>query len=344
MYFGSVRFFKHLLVGIVFTIIAVLAVICILLFVENGKKNTEIEKANEQAQMLEELVEYYSGSKTLTIQELHEIAHDLEITDEELVDYLYQRDPALFAKLISKWNSSSIPDTTEDNDTETAPPELTDEAEQTTAQNAPSTYAEDSDVIYLTFDSGPSEYTEKLLEILDRKNVKATFFVTPDESQECADLLNKIVEGGHAIGVNSYSEDYGVVYADVESFVNDFNKAKELIYDATGVDCKIFRFLGGSVNDLNADVRDDIITRMTADGYVYFDWNVDSGDWLGANYTTMYNNVLANVAGEERAVILFHDGNLNTTLVLEDIINALEAESRGFTFRAITSDVKPLQF
>lgn len=344
MYFGSVRFFKHLLVGIVFTIIGVLAVLCVLLSVENGKKNDEIEKANEQTQMLEELVEYYSGSKTLTIQELHEIAHDLEISDEELINYLYERDPALFAKLISKWNSSSIPDITEDNDTETSPADSTQNPEQTPSENQPITYTDDKNVVYLTFDSGPSEYTEKLLEILDRKNVKATFFITPDESQECADLMNKIVEAGHAIGVNSYSEDYGVVYADVESFVNDFNTAKGLILDATGIDCKIFRFLGGSVNDLNAKVRDDIIKRMTSDGYVYFDWNVDSGDWLGANYTTMYNNVLANVAEEERAVILFHDGNLNTTLVLEDIINALEADARGFTFRTITSDVKPLQF
>ena len=83
---------------------------------------------------------------------------------------------------------------------------------------------------------------------------------------------------------------------------------------------------------------------MNRRGFVYFDWNVDSEDAVGANWTTMYCNVLNEVAGVDRAVILMHDGIYNTTLVLEDIINALTADARDFTFSAITDEVKPLQF
>ncbi|MBR4956072.1 MAG: polysaccharide deacetylase family protein, partial [Clostridia bacterium] len=62
--------------------------------------------------------------------------------------------------------------------------------------------------VYLTFDDGPSDRTDEILEILDRYNIKATFFVMPRKTDACYKRLRAIVEAGHTIGVHTYSHDY----------------------------------------------------------------------------------------------------------------------------------------
>ena len=59
--------------------------------------------------------------------------------------------------------------------------------------------------IYLTFDDGPSIYTNDILDILDRYQVKATFFVVGREGTDAEEALQRIVEDGHTLGMHSYS-------------------------------------------------------------------------------------------------------------------------------------------
>lgn len=347
MYFGSVRFFKHLIVVLIVIAFGALATFSVLTLIDNNKNKDELEKASEEKAALSSLVEYYSGSKELSVDEIYEIAGKMGITDEQLVTFIYEKDTAAFAKVISKWNESTLPDNSADTDEETAPEQTQAAvAVTTTGENEPQEieYIDDTDTVYLTFDDGPSEYTEKILEILDSFNIKATFFISPKDTEESFNLMNKIAEAGHTIGVYTASHDYDAIYSSADAYVDDFNNAHELIERATGIDCKYFRFPAGSKNDYNEAVRDEIIAKMTELGYVYYDWNVDSEDVLGANWTTMYNNVLSGIAGQNRAVILFHDGIYNTTLVLEDIINALSVDARGYKFKPIADNVRPLQF
>ncbi len=206
---------------------------------------------------------------------------------------------------------------------------------------APTNYVREKGTVYLTFDDGPNGNTNDKLYILRTRGVKATFFVVPDRGADCTQRLKDIVADGHAIGVHSASHDYKKIYASVEAFLADFYEAWDTIYDATGVKTQIFRFPGGSQNDFNVDTRDAIIKEMTRRGFRYYDWNVDSGDAAGADWSKMYNSIPKDIKNMHRSVVLMHDKTV-TTLVLDDLIVLLQGE--GYKFDKINNDTQPVQF
>lgn len=205
-------------------------------------------------------------------------------------------------------------------------------------------YENSENTVYLTFDDGPSVLTENLLYYLRQENVKATFFVVPEKTEYCYSLLREISNAGHTIGIHSASHDYEKIYASVDAFLEDFNEAYEIVLEATGKAPDIYRFPGGSVNDYNEKTRDDIIAEMDRRGFTYFDWNVDSNDWQGYGWTTLYTNVLKDAEEFSSPVILFHNtgDRDNTVLVIEDIIKALK--DKGYKFGSLSQKIKPVQF
>ena len=205
-------------------------------------------------------------------------------------------------------------------------------------------YENDENCIYLTFDDGPSPYTEELLEVLDRYDIKATFFLSPEDTEYDFRMMKLIAEKGHTIGIHTHTHVFYEIYANVESYLDDFAEAFELVYRATGQRCRFFRFPGGSVNSYNYQIRGELVDEMSRRGFVYFDWNVDSRDASGASLEQIQSNVLNQTPNASPAIILMHDGIENTSLILEDIIKALEADARGYSFRVITEGVRPLQF
>ena len=78
-------------------------------------------------------------------------------------------------------------------------------------------------VCCLTFDDGPSANTDRVLEILDQYDVKATFFVVGRTGQQDQERMRKIVDAGHTIAMHSWSHNYRTLYASVESFLAEFN-------------------------------------------------------------------------------------------------------------------------
>lgn len=198
--------------------------------------------------------------------------------------------------------------------------------------------------VYLTFDDGPSHNTEPILDYLESYKIKGTFFVIPKNDDFSIKVMKRIVDEGHSIGVHSFTHEYKKIYESVESFLEDFYLAWDLIYTATGVKTEIFRFPGGSINDYNEDVYKDIINEMTRRGFRYYDWNIDSLDSQGADWTTMYNTVLKEVQSKLRPVILMHDSeaSLNAVYVIEDIIVALQ--KKKYAFDKINNDTTTIQF
>ena len=176
-------------------------------------------------------------------------------------------------------------------------------------------------VIYLTFDDGPSNHTLRLLEILDKYNVKATFFVI---NTGYADLFDDIVAQGHSIAAHSYSHNYKKIYASEEAYFEDLNKILSVIRSNTGVDTKLIRFPGGSSNTVSRFNR-GIMSRLANDvvdkGYRYFDWNVSSGDAGGAKTAQeVFENVINGVRGRNVSVVLQHDTKGFSVDAVEKII------------------------
>lgn len=197
-------------------------------------------------------------------------------------------------------------------------------------------------VIYLTFDDGPTNSsTPKILDILKKHNVKATFFIL-NYSTKTEALVKREVAEGHSVGIHGYSHDYKKIYTSEEAYMENLNKLQAKIYKSTGVKTTITRFPGGSSNTISK-FNSGIMTRLSKlivqKGYTYYDWNIDSNDAGGArNADSVYNNVTKNLSKKWRNIVLMHDfsGNKKTIEALERIIEY--GKKNGYTFKAITPD------
>ena len=156
-------------------------------------------------------------------------------------------------------------------------------------------------VIYLTFDDGPSaNITPKVLDILKKENVKATFFVL-NYTKSNEKLIKRIVAEGHTIGIHGYSHEYSKIYKSKKAFLNNIYSLQEKIKKSTGVKTTYMRFPGGSSNTVSRHYYKGIMSILTremlARGFRYYDWNVSSGDAGGAkNANDVYRNVTKNLS------------------------------------------------
>lgn len=190
--------------------------------------------------------------------------------------------------------------------------------------------AEAGDVhkVYLTFDDGPSDNTEAILDILAEYDVKATFFVVGKEDEVSQELYRRIVEEGHTLGMHSYSNRYSVIYQSAEAFETDYQKLKDYLFDVTGTECKFYRFPGGSSNQISNVPMSELIQFLNGQGTVYYDWNVSAGDAASAAYTAdeIVENVTEDVVKYKTSVVLLHDAEDKSTTVeaIRPLIEALQ--------------------
>ena len=163
-------------------------------------------------------------------------------------------------------------------------------------------------VIYLTFDDGPGAYTDALLAVLAKYNVKVTFFVV--NNGRYSDL-KKIAAAGHSIGIHTMTHDYAKVYASEEAFFAEVYALQNIIYQQTGITTTLLRFPGGSSNTVskfNPGIMSRLTVAVQEAGFQYFDWNVDSYDAGGAKTAQeVYEKVVQGCSGKRTSIVLQHD-------------------------------------
>ncbi|SDH38391.1 Peptidoglycan/xylan/chitin deacetylase, PgdA/CDA1 family [Pseudobutyrivibrio sp. 49] len=207
--------------------------------------------------------------------------------------------------------------------------------------------AEEGDIpmVYLTFDDGPSENTETILDILDDYNVKATFFVVGQDIDTYGDAYRRIVEDGHTIGMHSYSHNYSKIYQSEDSFIADYDKIHDLILDTTGVDTKLYRFPGGSSNKVSNTSMSVFINYLNSIGVKYYDWNIASGDATSQAFTAdeLVDNVMSDVVKYKTSVVLLHDGT-NKKATVEALPRLIESlNDAGAMILPITDETEIIQ-
>lgn len=303
-YFGSVRFFKNLILLAVIVMIAVPTGISIHL----NKSLREAEQA-----LLEKATEVNAPApeetaEILDLREASEPAFLSEVQMESPYEDLY---PDFYA-----------------------PQELNADVRKT-------------GVIYLTFDDGPSARTGEILDVLQEKDVKATFFVIGSNDPNSEALLRRIVEEGHTLAMHSYSHNYAKIYSSVEHYLEDMYQIFTQIRDATGVAPTLFRFPGGSINGYNNSIYQDLISEMLRRGFVPFDWNISSEDAATNGLVpaeTLVSNVVTSAKRVERGIVLMHDSAPKTTTVqaLGPMIDGLR--EAGFELEALTPEIIPVLY
>ena len=181
--------------------------------------------------------------------------------------------------------------------------------------------------VYLTFDCNPGKNTEAILDVLARYNLKATFFVVGDETGENDAIYQRIVNEGHTLGMNSYSNQYSSIYSSTQSFEEDYTKISNFIYEKTGIESKLYRFPGGSSNRISNVNMAEFVRILNQKGVVYFDWNVSAGD-TAVDYTVddVISNVTEGIMQYKTSVVLLHDDDnkMVTAEALEPLINKLK--------------------
>lgn len=206
-------------------------------------------------------------------------------------------------------------------------------------------------IAYLTFDDGPSGNTDAILKLLRQYGVHATFFVTGKESEGDKDLYRRMAAEGHKLGNHTFSHDYAKLYREPAAFMEDVRKLDRFLVETVGQGSDILRFPGGSNTRLGrrkgqAWIMPELVRRVKAEGYQYFDWNVTSTDAAQAVQpkADIISSVMALARGKERIIVLMHDVTAKTTTVeaLPEIIRGLQ--SMGFRFATLDKQAFTTQF
>lgn len=188
-------------------------------------------------------------------------------------------------------------------------------------------------VLYLTFDDGPSVITNQLLDTLKCCNAKATFFVVGKEIVGREDILKRIYDEGHSIGLHTYSHNLHKIYNDDDFFINEMIETNKLIKDLTGASTNIIRFPGGSSKHLNKEM----LTKLHNNNFKIYDWNSSLEDGVAPNLSIdkLVSNSRKYKHGNSRIFLLMHcnSNNCNTIKALPIIIE---------NYRHMGYDIEPI--
>lgn len=201
-------------------------------------------------------------------------------------------------------------------------------------------------VVYLTFDDGPGAYTARLLDILDKYNVKATFFVT-NQFPKYQHMIGEIHRRGHTVALHTYSHVYSKIYSSEESYYKDLDLIHNICVKQTGVAPSIVRFPGGTNNAVSKSYCTGIMTQLAESisyhGYLYADWNVNSQDAGGATTAQQVaQNVIKGIQKQSISNVLQHDIKSYSVEAVDEII--FWGLENGYTFLPMTTSSPMIRF
>ncbi|WP_293200955.1 polysaccharide deacetylase family protein [Paenibacillus sp.] len=182
-------------------------------------------------------------------------------------------------------------------------------------------------VAYITFDDGPSKYTDQLLDILKQHEAKATFFMVGHQLNEYSDAVKRLYKEGSYPGLHSMTHNYNKLYKSGGSagFVNEYKKEQKMVEKLLGYKPHLIRAPYGSSPQIGEAFRGDI----AAAGFKMWDWTTDSLDWKYAGHPDKIIARVSNSVHRDKEVILMHERE-QTVQALPSIMTLLE--DRGYEF------------
>lgn len=186
-------------------------------------------------------------------------------------------------------------------------------------------------IVYLTFDDGPNpDYTPRILDILRRKQVHATFFILGSRATQYPELVRRTYREGNEIGNHGYYHTF-IVHKSKGWVERDINETDRVIQTLCGEKPRYFRPPGGILSKSDLGL-------VIGTGHAIAMWTLDTNDWKGIPASQVVDSVLKDV--RSNSIVLMHDGvttSSNTVQALPIVIDALRA--RGYVF-----DVLPKHF
>ncbi|MDD4346865.1 MAG: polysaccharide deacetylase family protein [Desulfitobacteriaceae bacterium] len=182
-------------------------------------------------------------------------------------------------------------------------------------------------VTALTFDDGPDPlYTGTILDILQTKNIKATFFILGQNAKQNPDLMKRILNEGHEIGNHGYSHSYIP-----NKFIDELIDTDKTIFQSLNQQTLYYRPPGGIITK-------SIVKEVTANGQILTLWSVDSKDWQNPGPKQIEQNVVKNIF--PGSIILLHDGGEKREQTIQALTEIIEKlQQQGYRFVTL-SDLK----
>ena len=175
-------------------------------------------------------------------------------------------------------------------------------------------------VVYLTIDDGPSEYTDEIIKILNKNNVKATFFMINNNMQAYPEQVKNIVENGNTAGFHSVTHDIHKLYVSKTSAKEEFDTNQATFKKITGQTSKVIRLPFGS----KPYTPRASYNALVDSGYKLWDWTLDTEDWRSTSSQIM-ENVKKYSSGSDNVVLLMHERK-QTVEILDEMIKYLKSE------------------
>lgn len=170
----------------------------------------------------------------------------------------------------------------------------------------------------ITFDDGPNpEYTIRLLDGLQKRGVKATFFVLGSEVEKYPDIVETIDTQGHLIGVHSY-EHVNFSRIGDEAAIEQIEKTQEAIHNVTGKYAGYIRPPYGCWKK-SLDMEVPLIEVL---------WDIDPLDWATKDADTVVQRILKGVP--DGSIILLHDASESSVQAALTAIDILQKENYEF--------------
>ena len=187
-------------------------------------------------------------------------------------------------------------------------------------------------VIALTFDDGPGPYTEKLLDILDKYDAKATFFLIGSKVSARANTLRRMQSRGHQLGNHSWSHpELNKVSA--EQLASEIDQTNNAIKQAVGTKPNIIRPPYGAFNRA-------VLEQFRQRGMSAVVWSVDTRDWADRNSEIVCSRAVA--GARNGAVILMHDIHQTSVNAVPCILDSLKQQGYSFvTVQNLIGDMTP---
>lgn len=197
----------------------------------------------------------------------------------------------------------------------------------------------DFKVCYLTFDDGPYLLTDTILDILEEKDVLATFFARKRLDEDYIPIYLRERVNGHTIGNHTASHKISKgIYRSNEIFINDIIENRQFIFDMLGVTTDVMRFPGGSYEATYMGLsKSKLVNELNDIGYGYVDWTHATGD--GGAVLSPYeylHNVIDYTNDDRVIVVLMHDYSKNTAECLPEMID--ELSKQGYIFLPLWHD------
>jgi peptidoglycan/xylan/chitin deacetylase (PgdA/CDA1 family) len=198
------------------------------------------------------------------------------------------------------------------------------------------------DRVRFTFEDCPNEYTRELLDVLEKHNIRATFFVTGGGIAAYPELISRMAADGHSVGLHSMSLDEKFFAEDIRNFINELEEENALLDRVIKSRTRLVRAPNGSWSDkfhiLNAEYDE-----IKAAGFVVWDWNIYVPD--EADAASIYEAIIPELLSDtaEDPVIRLSVGE-HTAAGIDEVLTYLAPIKGRVSFAGITFSEPELNF